>query len=122
MDAPQRLFVISITLASLGTVVTSTFQVQFRDIATAAGLTAQNVYGGLDRKDFILETTGNGVAIFDYDGDGRNDIFIANGTRLDGTVTGPEALPQLYRNEGGGRFKNVAAQSGFTKTGWAQGD
>jgi enediyne biosynthesis protein E4 len=121
MDAPQRLFVISITLASLGTVVTSTFQVQFRDIATAAGLTAQNVYGGLDRKDFILETTGNGAAIFDYDGDGRNDIFIANGTRLDGTVTGPEALPQLYRNEGGGRFKNVAAQSGFTKTGWAQG-
>ncbi len=74
----------------------------FSDIAANAGLTEKNVFGGLDRKDYILETTGNGVAIFDYDGDGRNDIFIANGTRLNSKAPSP---PQLYHNEGNGHFQ-----------------
>ena len=95
------------------------FRADFHDIATAAGLTGMNVYGGLDRKDYILETTGNGVAIFDYNGDGRNDIFIANGTRLNGAAA--DSLPQLYRNEGNGHFRNAAAQAGFKALGWAQG-
>jgi len=114
-----------------------TFRADFRDIAAPSGLTGKNVFGGVDRKNYILETTGNGVAIFDYDGDGRNDIFIANGTRLNSAQASRSALPhvssteprpsgsvnlpQLYHNEGNGHFKNVAAQAGFTKTGWAQG-
>jgi len=96
------------------------FKVDFHDVAAVSGLTATNVYGGLARKDFILETTGNGVAIFDYDGDGRNDIFLANGTRLQGGAPA-DSLPQLYHNEGNGRFRNVAAQAGFKRAGWAQG-
>jgi hypothetical protein len=95
------------------------FRADFHDIAAVCGLTAKNVFGGVDKKNYILETTGNGAAIFDYDGDGRNDIFIGNGTRLDAGAT--SSLPQLYRNEGAGRFRNVAAQAGFTRTGWAQG-
>ena len=42
----------------------------FTDIAEKAGLTAQNIFGGLDTKKYIIETTGTGVAIFDYDNDG----------------------------------------------------
>src|SRR5437868_11763376 len=99
----------------------NTSEVSFRDVATASGLTDTNVYGGLNRKDYILETTGNGVAIFDYDGDGRNDVFIANGTRLNGSAGQGAPLPQVYHNEGNGRFKNVAAQAGFRHVGWAQG-
>ncbi|MBV9406342.1 MAG: CRTAC1 family protein [Acidobacteriaceae bacterium] len=95
------------------------FRADFHDIAASAGLTEKNVYGGLSHKDYILETTGNGVAIFDYDGDGRNDIFIANGTRLDGSEG--VALPQLYHNEGNGHFRNVGPQAGFHQQGWAQG-
>ncbi|HLH04896.1 MAG TPA: CRTAC1 family protein [Bryobacteraceae bacterium] len=94
------------------------FHADFEDIAARAGLTQTNVFGGLERKDYILETTGNGVAIFDYDGDGRNDIFIANGTRLNAKA---DALPQLYHNLGNGRFEDVARAAGFTQTGWAQG-
>ena len=56
--------------------------------------TARNVYGGTSRKDYILETTGNGVAIFDYDGDGKNDIFIANGTRLHPKAPPKTVLPR----------------------------
>jgi len=96
------------------------FQADFADIAGRSGLTARNVYGGLNRKDYIVETTGNGVAIFDYDGDGKNDIFIANGTRL-GTSPTEKALPQLYHNQGNGEFVDVSAKAGFTQTGWSQG-
>ena len=49
--------------------------VAFRDVAAAAGLTAVTVSGGKDRKKYILESTGPGVAIFDYDNDGLPDLF-----------------------------------------------
>ena len=96
------------------------FDAHFKDVAGQAGLTLKNVFGGLNRKDYILETTGNGVAIFDYDGDGRDDIFIANGTRL-GLMGPQQAWPQLYHNEGNGHFTDVARAAGFAKAGWAQG-
>ena len=44
--------------------------VDFRDVAVEAGLVAPTVSGGEDRKKYILETTGSGVAVFDFDGDG----------------------------------------------------
>ena len=43
-----------------------------------------NVFGGKDTKKYIIETTGTGVAILDYDNDGWPDIFLVNGTTLDG--------------------------------------
>jgi len=116
----RSLFVGGILISALGAAVTPAFKADFADIAGPSGLNIPNLFGGVDRKDYILETTGNGAAIFDYDGDGRNDIFIANGTRLNGV--GPQApLPQLYHNEGNGHFRNLAAHAGFTYSGWGQG-
>ena len=63
-------------------------KVDFRDVAAAAGLTAPNVYGGVKAKKYILEMTGNGVAIFDYDNDGRPDLFLPQGVRLEGSAGG----------------------------------
>src|SRR5215813_5230883 len=57
--------------------------VNFVDVARKAGLIAQNTFGGVDSKKYIIETTGTGVAIFDYDNDGWPDIFIVNGTTLE---------------------------------------
>ena len=48
----------------------------FTDVAAQAGLTMRNVFGGVDTKKYILETTGTGVAIFDYDNDGWPDIVV----------------------------------------------
>jgi hypothetical protein len=119
-----------LAVASVGLVLLATagalssppiFRAAFVDIAGPSGLTGRNVYGGVSRKDYILETTGNGAAIFDYDGDGRNDIFVANGTRLDGSSSVAQDLPQLYHNLGNGRFEDVARTAGFTQAGWAQG-
>lgn len=91
---------------------------RFVNIAQESGLTAVNTFGGREKKDFILESTGTGVAIFDYDGDGANDIFIANGTTLD--LAAPPTPSQLYHNDGKGHFTEVGRQAGLSKTGWAQ--
>ena len=56
----------------------------FKNIATEAGLVAKTIYGGLDTNRYLLETTGTGAAAFDYDSDGWIDIFLVNGTTLEG--------------------------------------
>src|SRR5450432_2033064 len=95
--------------------------VRLVDIADASGLTLPNTSGGKEKKTYILESTGNGVAIFDYDGDGANDILIANGTTLEGPGSGPPRTLQLYHNDGHGKFTEVGREAGFTIEGWAQG-
>jgi len=93
----------------------------FTDIAQRAGLTAQNVFGGVNTKKYIIETTGNGVAIFDYDNDGWPDIFLVNGTRLEGFPAGQGPTNRLYHNNRDGTFTDVTAKAGLTATGWGQG-
>ncbi len=99
----------------------SAISIRLVDIAAPAGLTVPNTYGGRDKKTYILESTGNGAAIFDYDGDGANDILIANGTTLEGPAPGGPRTVQLYHNDGHGKFTDVSRQAGFTVEGWAQG-
>jgi hypothetical protein len=93
----------------------------FTDIAAKAGLTAQNIFGGLDTKKYIIETTGTGVAIFDYDNDGWPDIFLVNGTKIEGFPAGQGPSNRLYRNNHDGTFTDVTAKAGLTATGWGQG-
>ena len=95
--------------------------VDFRDLATQAGLTAVNVSGGVEKKNYILETTGNGAVIFDYDNDGLMDIFLPNGTTLDGQGRGKSSSGHLYHNLGNLRFEDVTEKAGLTKVGWGQG-
>ena len=96
-------------------------KVDLRDIAAAAGLTASNVYGGVSSKKYILEMTGNGVAIFDFDNDGWPDIFLVNGTRMEEFPPGWKPISHLYHNEGDGTFRDVTENSGLTRSGWGQG-
>ena len=88
------------------------FHPDFRNVARQAGLTAAIPNGGTVSKEFILETTGSGVAFIDYDNDGLADIFVASG---------PGAPSRMYHNEGDGKFRDVSASLGFTRQGWAQG-
>jgi hypothetical protein len=93
----------------------------FADVAAKAGLTMQNVFGGIETKKYIIETTGTGVAIFDYDNDGWPDIFLVNGTRLDGLPSGAAPSNHLYRNNHDGTFTDATVKAGLTATGWGQG-
>src|SRR4051794_41078801 len=59
------------------------FHARFTDIAEQAGLRSPTIYGGVDRKSYIVETAGCGCAFLDYDNDGWMDIFLLSGTRFD---------------------------------------
>jgi hypothetical protein len=56
--------------------------VQFVDVARQAGLDAPNVWGGADRKSYIIEAKGSGLAFFDFDNDGCLDIYLTNNLRF----------------------------------------
>ncbi|MBV9180818.1 MAG: VCBS repeat-containing protein, partial [Acidobacteria bacterium] len=93
----------------------------FEDVAGKAGLSMQNVFGGVDTKKYIIETTGTGVAVFDYDNDGWLDIFVVNGTTLEGFPQGKSPTSHLYRNNHDGTFTDVTEKTGLAATGWGQG-
>ena len=93
------------------------FHARFTDIARAAGLDAPTIYGGVDTKQAIIETTGCGAAFIDYDNDGWLDIFVLCGTKLDGDPK--EATNRLYRNNRDGTFTDVTEKAGLRRTGWA---
>lgn len=94
----------------------------FVDVAREAGLSVTTVYGGMDTKKYIIETTGTGVALLDYDNDGWQDIFVVNGTTLEG-FRDPKRAPSntLYRNQHDGKFRDVTEAAGMRDTGWGQG-
>ena len=95
------------------------YPVTFVDIAASAGLSEPIIYGGVEKKRYIIETNGCGVAFIDYDNDGWVDILLLGGTRLEGFPKGKEPTNRLYRNNRNGRFIDVTSKSGLARTGWA---
>jgi enediyne biosynthesis protein E4 len=94
----------------------------FIDVGPQAGLRMENVNGGVDTKKYIIETTGSGVAIFDYDNDGWPDIFLVNGTTLDAAQEKKlNPTSHLFHNNHDGTFTDVTHAAGLEFTGWGQG-
>ncbi len=93
----------------------------FVDAAKQAGLNAKTIYGGEHKNRYLLETTGCGVAFYDFDHDDWLDIFLVNGTRLEGFPKGQEPVSRLFKNNRDGTFTDITAKSGMTRSGWAQG-
>jgi enediyne biosynthesis protein E4 len=95
--------------------------VTFTDVAAGAGLDAICVFGDEYRKRWIIETTGCGIAFFDYDHDGWLDIFMVNGTKLEKFPKGQEPTNHLYHNNRDGTFTDVTEKAGLARSGWGQG-
>jgi hypothetical protein len=98
----------------------------FVDVAAKAGLRHPSIYGGVERKRFIIETNGAGVALLDVDNDGWLDALVLSGTRLEEGARRDRAWPageaptnRLYRNNRDGTFSDATAKSGLGRTGWA---
>jgi enediyne biosynthesis protein E4 len=78
-------------------------------------------HGGGPTKDHILESAGNGIALFDYDGDGRLDVYLVTAAEL---TPGRQRVPHrnaLYRNLGQWRFEDVSKRAGVDAAGWGSG-
>jgi enediyne biosynthesis protein E4 len=93
----------------------------FVDIGREAGLNAKTIYGGEHKNKYLLETTGCGVAFYDYDNDGWLDIFLVNGWRLEGFPPGEEPTSHLFKNNRDGTFTDVTVNAGLVHHGWGQG-
>ena len=99
----------------------SELDVTFVNIAREAGLNAKIIFGGEHRNKYLLETTGTGVAFYDYDNDGWLDIFLVNGTRLEGFPKDQEPTCYLFKNNRDGTFTDVTQRAGLARSGWGQG-
>jgi hypothetical protein len=91
------------------------------DVAAEAGITVRNVNGSAESKRYIIESTGSGVAIIDYDRDGWPDIFLVNGSTMPGTKLPDPPTNHLFHNNHDGTFSDVTAKAGLISTGWGQG-
>ena len=113
---------LAVAMAIAITALADTPPFLFEDAGRRAGLDAVTVFGGTETNRYLLETTGSGVAMFDFDGDGRQDLFFVNGTTLEGFPAGREPRPHLYRNRDGEHFEDVTVAAGLNEQwGWGQG-
>src|SRR5437016_6675567 len=104
------------------------FPGKFADVTSALGLRFQYV-SAHTAKHYLPETMGAGVALFDYDNDGRLDIFLVNGTPLTdpmpkGSVpqkTGSQHWNRLFHQKQDGSFEDVTEQAGLQGAGYGMG-
>jgi len=95
--------------------------VSFVDVVKGSGLDVETIYGDVGKNKYLLETTGCGLAFYDYDNDGWLDVFMVNGWRLKGFAKGKEPHCRLFKNNRDGTFTDVTKGSGLeNRTGWGQ--
>lgn len=94
----------------------------FEDITAHTALALFKHRSGGAAKDYILEAPSGGVAIFDFDGDGRPDIYLLNGSSFE-ALRGKEKPPRaaLYRNLGNWKFEDVTDKAGVANERWGFG-
>lgn len=97
--------------------------VPFTDVTKKAGITFKYNFGDYTYEN-ILESSGSGVSIIDYNGDGWMDIYMLNGTYLEGISdvagqTFKDTPNELYRNNGDGTFSEVAVNAGVDDRHWS---
>src|SRR3954462_9815561 len=117
-SVPLRLILCSLLLSIAATSIS---QVQFSDVTSAVGMTFEHRNSATASK-YLVETMGGGVALLDYDNDGRLDIFLTNGAKIDETMPdgkGPDKSDRrfwnrLYHQNADGRFSDVTEKAGVT--------
>jgi hypothetical protein len=101
---------------------------KFTDVTAALGLDFRNLASHTSKK-YLIETMGSGTALFDYDNDGRLDLFLVNGAPLSdptpkGTIpqkTGPQYWNRLYHQKRDGTFEDVTEAAGLQGWGYGMG-
>ena len=96
--------------------------VAYKDATRSAGFASFRQVSGSAAKDYILEVTGSGVALLDYDNDGWLDAYLVNGSTF-GALRGEAEAPAaaLFHNNRDGTFTDVTATAGAANRRWGQG-
>jgi hypothetical protein len=84
--------------------------IKFREVSRIWGIDFRHHHGGSGQL-YMPETVVGGVVMFDFDGDGDEDLFFVDGGSLPG-YTGEPARSRLFRNDGGGHFTDWTERSG----------
>src|SRR5262245_9387474 len=123
---PKNLYACALVLAAIsprhtvaqGNLQASSAPGSFIDVTDKLGVHFTN-QGSPTSKKYLLETMGSGIALFDFDNDGRLDLFIANGARLDdptpkGTIPkkdDPKYWNRFYHQKPDGTFEDVTEKA-----------
>jgi enediyne biosynthesis protein E4 len=91
----------------------------FRDVTRDAGITF--VHHAAPEKKFIVESMSGGVALFDYDNDGRLDMYFVDSLTVETAADPKQARSALYRNLGNFTFRDVTEKAGVGHPGWGMG-
>jgi len=118
--------VICCTLACSLIAATPASEVQFTDITQSSGVNFRHENSATSNK-YLIETMGGGVALLDYDNDGRLDIFFTNGAKIDDPMLNGKSPDKsdrkfwnrLYHQNADGTFTDVTEKAGLT--GMSQG-
>jgi hypothetical protein len=106
-------------LAPLAVVSTQPKSLRFTDITEKAGITFKHISS--PEKKYIVESMSGGVAMFDYDNDGHQDLYFVNSLTVDLVKSKGKTKSTLYRNNGDGTFTDVTEKAGVGDIGWGMG-
>ena len=123
MLGPCAALAAAILVAAAGSGVPTAQSPHFRfvDVHEQAGVT-RPLLAGRPGKDHLLDSAGAGVAFLDYDRDGRLDLYLVNGWKVDGSTIVEKGVNALYRGLPDGTFEDVTDRAGVGGEGrWGQG-
>lgn len=123
-------FLIAVLVSSFGQSTSTADRVpaDFEDVTASVGVRFLHQAPHSSRK-YLLETMGSGVALFDYDNDGRLDLYLVNGAPFGDFVpkgttpekTGPQYWNRLYHQRADGTFEDVTEKAGVAGVGYGMG-
>ena len=98
-------------------------KVVFKDVAAASGIDFKYTFGDYNYEN-ILESSGSGLTVFDYNNDGFMDLFMMSGTYLEGiSDEGGKAFKnsrdKLFKNNGDGSFTELGKEAGLNDLQWS---
>lgn len=98
-------------------------KIMFTDVAAVSGIDFKYNFGDYNYEN-ILESSGSGITVFDYNNDGLMDLFMMSGTYLQGiSDEGGKGFmnsrDKLYKNNGDGTFTETGEQAGLNDLQWS---
>ncbi|HVG38769.1 MAG TPA: VCBS repeat-containing protein, partial [Pyrinomonadaceae bacterium] len=120
MRKGREVFLALLTLFFLTSARAGQKSVTFTDVTKKSNIGFVNA--SAPEKKYIVESMSGGVAFFDFDNDGKLDIYLVNSFSVEGALANrPRPPATLYRQRPDGTFEDVAVRAGVADPGWAMG-